>query len=89
MATLIPSTFCRYNFSDDREAVASQIFTPLQLQWLQNNLSDIAQQRLTLSFNPAEPEKFMQAEANLKGQIEVIQYLMQCSTAASEQIKIA
>lgn len=88
MANLVPSTFCRYEFSSQQELLQAQILSPIQLQWIQTCLSDAAEERLRLNFDPTSPEKFIQAEANLKGQIEAFQYLVACSQEAAEQVKI-
>lgn len=89
MATLQPSTYCRYEFSSPEELLQAQCFSPQQIQWLQTALSDVAEDRLRLMYDPAEPMKFLQAEAEAKGQIQAIQYLMACSRDAEEQLKQA
>jgi hypothetical protein len=89
MAILQPSPFCRFEFSSPEELLQAQVFSPQQLQWIQTALADAAEERLKLTLNPAEPQRFIQAEANLKGQIEAFQYLKACSEDALEQLKQA
>ena len=88
MATLQPSTYCRYEFSSPEELLQAQCFSVQQLQWLQTALSDAAEDRIRLTYDPSEPMKFLQAEAEAKGYIQAIQYLMACSRDAEEQLKL-
>lgn len=84
MATLIPNMFSSYELTE-KEALQGSIFTVLQIQVLQNQLSNIAEEKLSLEFDPLNPTRFAQEEASLKGQMDILNFLIS-SSAISEDI---
>jgi len=64
-----------------------QIFSELQKQVIQNEIAQIAEQIISLNFDPTNPHKFVQDDSFLKGQIQVLQYLLTRSEEAKETLK--
>ncbi len=64
------------------ELLQGQVLTSLQKQVLQNERATLASKRISLQFDPEHPLKFQQADAELQGQIGIISYLLEMSTAA-------
>ena len=86
MAILAVNPFSSYELTVEEE-VQGSLLTITQKQMLQNDLAIYATQRLALEFDPLNPSIFVQREAGLKGQMEVIQYLLDRSNAVEEAIK--
>ena len=85
MSVQIINTFSTFELSD-KEAIQSAIFTTLQLQNLQNQLANAAESRLALNFDANNPSEFLQQEAFLKGQIELLKFLIDSSAMATEEL---
>jgi len=85
MATIIPNTFTSYELTDT-EALQGAIFTITQIQALQNQLSAIAEEKLNMEFDPEAAQLFMQNEAYKRGQMELLQFLIDNSKAAEEEL---
>lgn len=83
MAHLVDNTFSSYFLTEDEETEGS-ILSITQRQLLQNDLATCAEEKLRLEFDPAEPQLFIQQEAFKKGQIELIQYMLDRSESAIE-----
>lgn len=86
MATIVPNTFTSWDLSD-AEALQGSIFTITQLQVLQNKLSEIAEEKINLEFTPDDAMSFVQQEAYKKGQLELIQYMIDSSEASAEELQ--
>lgn len=78
MATLIPSSFCRYNLSEEEQRAGSYI-SETQKQVIQNLICDIAEEKLALKFDASNPQSFIQREAELQGQIGILRYILATS----------
>ena len=85
MSHLTTNTFSKWALLEEEELQGS-IFTLDQLKVLQNNLSDKAEFRLALDFDPDKPQDFIQQEAYTKGQIELLRYLIDNSAHCQELI---
>lgn len=85
MALLIPNAFSTYELSEEEE-IQGCIFTIAQTQVLQNKLAEIAQEKLALEFDTGSPQEFIQQEAYKKGQLDLIQYLLDNSEAVIESV---
>lgn len=64
------------------EIIRGQVLTTLQKQVIQNERAALANKRISLKFDPAEPLKFQQEDAELQGQIGILSYLLEMSSAA-------
>lgn len=83
MAHLIENSFAKFSLTDQEELQGS-VFTITQLQYLQNQLSNVAEEKLALSYDVSEPLKFAQEEAYKRGQVDMLQYLIANSEASAE-----
>lgn len=84
MGNIIPNSFTSYDLTPEEVQIGS-IFTGLQKQVLQNYLATYAEERLQLDFDPLNPHNFAQQEAEKKGVIQFIQYILQMSDTAAEE----
>lgn len=75
------SRFQSWNLSET-EFFQGSILTALQRQVIQNQISTLAHQRINIKFDPYKPLEFAQEEAELKGQIHALEYLLTLSAEA-------
>lgn len=66
------------------DASNGQILNGLQKAVIQNKRVEIATQKLTLPFTPNDVLSYTQQEAYLAGQLDILQYLLDASTASEE-----
>jgi len=85
MSKIIPGTFTRYELTE-LETLSGSVLNEMQLQRLQNNLADIADQILALEFDPNNPKDFMQQDSFLKGQMSFIRYQIEASKESFAQL---
>lgn len=85
MATLKPSQFCRYELTE-QETLQGSVLTFVQTYCIQNQIANLAAQKLNLVFDPSKPDDFAQQVAYLQGQIDSLQYLINTSESASQHI---
>jgi len=83
MPTPIPTVFSSYTLSEEEE-LHGQTFTNLNIAVLQNIRCQAAQDKLNLDFTPNDVLTYSQKEAYLKGQLDLIQYLMDLNDAAKQ-----
>lgn len=80
---MIPaSSFTRSNLTP-AELSAGTVLSTLNLAVIQNLRVDIAEQKLNLTFTPNDVLSYTQQEAFLKGQLEILQHLIDTSAASS------
>jgi hypothetical protein len=65
------------------EEKAGLTFNSLNLAVLRNQLSSIAEEKLNLTFTPNDVLSYTQQEAYLKGQMDILRYLLDSHTAAT------
>jgi hypothetical protein len=75
MAKLVPGTFGEYELTR-QEQLSGAVLSTEQKIVLQNELSQIANNRVNLDFDPTNPTKFAQDEAFLKGQMSIIRVML-------------
>jgi len=85
MAQLIPNVFSSYALTTQEEE-QGQILTAIQKMVLQNKLSTIAEEKLHLTYSAAEPLRYAQQEAELTGQLGILQWLLDTSNQVEESI---
>ena len=83
MATIIPSKFTKYNLTHD-ELLSGKILTDTQRMVISNLLADIASEKLTLKYDPLNPYLFVQQEAELQGQLGILDLLLTESDNATK-----
>lgn len=86
MATLKTNTFTAYEFSD-RELLSGSILSGEQKNVIQNELANIAEQRLNIDYDPEKPLAFVQQEAFLKGQISILRVMLLRSEECEMQLR--
>jgi hypothetical protein len=69
-----------------QEYLVGSILTLTQKQVIQNQIAQLALQKNNLTFDPTSPLVFMQAEAELRGQITALQYLLDISVSSEAQM---
>lgn len=79
---IVPNTFTSYEFTLEEERKAI-IFSDYQLAGLQNEIAKAAEEKLALIYNPLNTENFLQQEARLTGQLELLSYLIARSHQAN------
>lgn len=79
----IQTSFTRFELTQE-EVKTGAVLNTVQLAVLQNYRADVAEQKLNLSVDTADVNKFIQEEAFLKGQLLAIQYLIDTSEAAEK-----
>lgn len=77
------SSFIKYNLTPDEFKVGCT-FSPEQRAVLQNLISDAAEEKVTLTYDPENPLKFTQVEAELQGKIGILKYLLELSKISKE-----
>lgn len=82
MSKRIDNAFTSYELTD-MEAIQGQIFNTFQLQMLQNMLSEYATNKLALVFDSNNITESLQKEAEISGQISLLQQLI--ATSAESQ----
>ena len=75
MSQMIPNMFTAWSLSDSEHRAGSCLGL-LQKQVIQNLISEAASEKVALTYDPQNPLKFAQQEAELQGKIGVLQYLL-------------
>jgi hypothetical protein len=86
MATLIPGVISTYSLTEPEERAGS-VFSQEQIYVIQNLLANCAAEKIALTFDPTNPQLFIQQEAELQGKIGVLRYLLDRSEEMSNQLK--
>lgn len=76
MATEQPSLFTKYQFDTPEELISAYSFSLASRQLIQNLICEAAEEKVKLTYDPAEPMKFVQREAELQGQIGILTMLL-------------
>lgn len=58
------------------ELKAGSILNDAQIKVLQNQLAEIASEKVSLTYDASNPLEFAQREAELQGQMGIIEYLL-------------
>ncbi|PHQ81728.1 MAG: hypothetical protein COB66_01265 [Coxiella sp. (in: Bacteria)] len=87
MATqnLTENSFVSWILTDAENAEGS-IFSMTQTQVMQNHLSALAEQLLTIKIDPKDPMLFALQHADLSGKVEFLKYLLAMSDTMKEAI---
>lgn len=84
---LVPNKFSSYDLSAE-QAIEGSKLTTLQMMVIQNQISNLAITRTNLDVDMSDPIGFAQEEAELKGQMTALQFLLDASVAAIESLLI-
>ena len=72
---LIPHSFNKYLLTEE-ETKSGHILTESNKAVIQNLISDAAQSKINLVLDPQKINEYVQQESFLKGQIEILNYLL-------------
>lgn len=84
MANVTSNTFSSYKMTAE-ESKQGSILSSLNLVVLQNLRASIAEEKLNLQFTPNDVLTFTQQEAYLKGQLDILAYLLANHEEAQSQ----
>lgn len=84
MANVTSNTFSSYKMTTE-ESKQGSILSSLNLVVLQNLRASIAEEKLNLQFTPNDVLAFTQQEAYLKGQLDILAYLLANHEEAQSQ----
>ncbi len=76
MPTFIPNTFTKVEWASAEEEKQASIFSELNIIYLISLRGIIAQEKLSLNYTVDAPMKFLQNEAFLTGQLELLNKLI-------------
>lgn len=82
---IIPHAFTSYELTAEEE-LQGQLLNQLQLAILQNLLCKVSTDKITLVFDTDKPDAYIQNEAYLRGQYDLIQHLLDLNNLALETI---
>jgi hypothetical protein len=83
-----PNTFSSYTLSPE-ESMQGALLTSLNICVIQNLISQIAEEKVMLTYDPANPLVYAQREAELHGQILILQQLINNHNEATQtQLKL-
>lgn len=68
------------------ERAAGYSLAPEQELVLQNDIAEAAMQKLSLKYDPTNPQEFLQREAELQGRIMILQYIIMRSKSAAYEL---
>lgn len=86
MSTLnTSSSFISYNLTS-QELLEGYNLNISNQQVIQNDMAQIAEQLIALDFDPTEPQKFVQNNAFLRGQLSAFQTILERSNMASKTL---
>lgn len=86
MSKIVQGTFTHYELTK-KEILAGSILTTDQKYLLQNELAQIAENKLNLDYDHTNPVKFAQDEAFLKGQMSIIRVMLLRSDESEIQLR--
>lgn len=79
MTNLKLNTFSSFDLTDEEERQGSML-SITQKQSIQNKIAVIAEEKINLEIPINITTEFIQQEAGLRGQMQSLQYLLECST---------
>lgn len=85
MAQLIPNEFSSYALTPEEE-LAGRLITQSQKMAIQNQIYELSMARLRLEYTPDHHQQYLQAEAENKGQIQALRFLLELSEDAEEKM---
>jgi hypothetical protein len=77
------SSFVSYQLTPG-ELEAGSHFSPEQRAVIQNLIAETAEEKVSLTYDPSNPLKFTQAEAELQGKIGILKYLLELENTLKE-----
>ena len=75
MSALLTNSFTSWALTPEELEAGSKL-SELQRQVIQNMISEFAEQKIALLFDPQNPMQFAQLEAELQGKIGILKHLL-------------
>lgn len=72
----------QYTELSEGDKLQSAILNHLQIASINNQLCELAYAKLSHEYDPDNPQKWMQKQATIRGQMDALQYLLDCHEAA-------
>lgn len=88
MAKIAVGTFTHWDLTNP-EILAGSILTTDQKHLLQNELAQVAENKLALTFDTTNPTKFAQDEAFLSGQMSILRVMLIRSDESEHSLLLA
>lgn len=85
MATQIPNLFTTYDLTGD-EQLQGMILNETQMQTLQTERANLAEERSRLTIDPNDIYASIQAEAYILGKMDLLGWLIESSVAANAEL---
>ncbi len=83
MAERTKNMFTSYALTDQEQLVGC-VLSSLQEQVIQTRLAEVAEAKLTLEYDVANPTTFIQQEAYKAGELAALNYILEMSEASKE-----
>ena len=88
MATIDQTNTFQSWILTDKETILGCLLTTANTQVIQNQIATYAQEKLNLELDMSNPHRFIQQEADLKGKIAALRYLLDLSESAQKRVVI-
>lgn len=85
MSTLIRSAFTKYEFTAE-EVISASLLHEEQKRWYQTQLAILAERRINIIPDANNYISYIQEEAEVKGQMNALQYLLDCCDSAEKEV---
>lgn len=72
---IMTTPFKKWEFTEEEQLYAS-VFSEVQTQWIQNYMTDAAEEKLSIQYDPAIPTLHVVQEAYCRGQIDMCKLLI-------------
>ena len=73
-----------FKFSSAQELDAARTFSPIQVRWIENVLVQSATEKINLAFSPDNLQAGALASEYLRGQVDILRYLLEISAAIGQ-----
>lgn len=83
----VPTRFTAYELTAEESKLGATL-TSLNVAVIQTMIANIASDKLMLVFDPLNPQAFIQDEAYKKGQLDILQHLLDLHDAAVNPVVI-
>lgn len=72
------TSFTKFQLNEQEQRLGQQL-TSLNVAVIQNIRSGIAEEKIRLTFNPEKVLEFTQNEAYMRGQLDILSYILDCN----------
>jgi hypothetical protein len=86
MAYLNPDNTFQSWVMTPQELAQGAIFTITQKQYIQNQIANLAQEKLNLNYDSTNPILYAQRQAELHGQVLALQFLLSTSATMEKEL---